>query len=252
MDVSTWIEAGADQAARLVDAAKTAGLAAAVPTCPGWAMRDLLLHTGGVHRWAATIVGEARSEPLGLAEPQDIVATLPTDAALIDWYADSHAMLVAALRAAPADLACWTFMRTTPNSLGFWARRQAHEVTIHRIDAESAAGRRTAVDPELAADGIDELLTGFLPRNRKLRTEAEHRVLISADDAGRHWLAQVGPDRPRASEISAPEPADTSISGAAAELYLALWNRASWDGLTVRGDADLQRRWAESVQVRWS
>lgn len=47
----------------LGDAAARAGLAADVPTCPGWTVRDLLPHIGGIHRWAATVVGEARQGP---------------------------------------------------------------------------------------------------------------------------------------------------------------------------------------------
>ena len=53
----------------------------------------------------------------------------------------------------------------TPRLL-FWARRQAMETTVHRVDAESALGRCTPLAPDIALDGIDEFLTGFLPRSR--------------------------------------------------------------------------------------
>lgn len=41
---------------------------------------------------------------------------------------------------------------------GFWARRMAHELTIHRADATLAAGQPYEVAPEIAADAIDEWL----------------------------------------------------------------------------------------------
>jgi len=44
----------------------------------------------------------------------------------------------AALSAAPPDLRCWTFL-PAPSPLAMWARRQAHETTVHRVDAELAA-----------------------------------------------------------------------------------------------------------------
>jgi uncharacterized protein (TIGR03083 family) len=252
MDVTSWVAALRREGESLAGAAANVGMDAPVPPCPGWAVRDLLLHTGGVHRWAATIVGEARGAPIGLARPQDIVATPPGDAALVDWYLESHAMLVAAIVGAPEDLDCWTFMATGPGPLAFWARRQAHETAIHRVDAEAAAGRPTAVDPALAADGVDELLSGFLPRNRALRPSAERTLRISAADAGRHWLVRVGPNPPAVTETPEPVTADTAVTGDAAAVYLALWNRRPWDGLTVTGDDDLLHRWADGVQVRWA
>jgi hypothetical protein len=43
------------------------------------------------------------------------------------------------------------------------ARRQAHEALIHRTDAELAAGVTvTRADAALAADGVDDLISGFL------------------------------------------------------------------------------------------
>ena len=43
------------------------------------------------------------------------------------------------LRSAPADLDCFTFL-PAESARHFWARRQAHETAIHRVDAENAAG----------------------------------------------------------------------------------------------------------------
>src|SRR5690606_39584907 len=46
-----------------------------------------------------------------------------------------------------------------------WARRQAHEAAIHRIDVELAAGAEpTTFDTAFATDGADEALSMILHR----------------------------------------------------------------------------------------
>ena len=45
---------------------------------------------------------------------------------------------------------------STEQTVGFPFRRQAAEALIHRLDAEQTADRVTLLDPELAADGVDE------------------------------------------------------------------------------------------------
>jgi uncharacterized protein (TIGR03083 family) len=155
--------------------------------------------------------------------------------------------LVDVLTTAPADLDCWQFMPTAPSGAMFWARRQAHETTIHSVDAEAAAGLPSPIPSALAADGVDELLCGFLPRSRRLRAEEERSVLVSATDTGDNWLVRYGPDSPTATRVAAAE-ADSAIAGTAEELYLALWNRRQWHGLTA--DDELAALWAEQVRVR--
>jgi uncharacterized protein (TIGR03083 family) len=246
------------QGAGLADAAGRLEPADAVPTCPGWTVRDLLLHTGGVHRWATVIVREARTEPIALDQPYDIVAELPDDGALSAWFRDGHAELVAALDGAAADLACWAFL-PAPTPLAFWARRQAHETAMHRIDLAAAAGL-PAVEPtpEFAADGVDELLLCFVSgRNRRLRAHAERTLCVHATDVDTHWLVRIGPDRPRVERHhGAPtEPADDTIAGPAAALYPALWNRTDWAGLThsgATGLAAVAELWSTGVAVRWT
>src|SRR5438309_412376 len=100
-------------------AAAEAGLDAAVPTCPGWNVRDLVGHLGGVHRWAASFVAQARTEPPtaddGLEQP-------PADAELLEWFREGHEQLVKVLTDADETLECWTFL-PAPFPLAFWARR---------------------------------------------------------------------------------------------------------------------------------
>ncbi|WP_163509182.1 maleylpyruvate isomerase family mycothiol-dependent enzyme [Fodinicola acaciae] len=239
MDTEEWIAAVADAGVALTAAARAAGLAAQVPSCPGWQVRDLLVHTGAVHHWAATIVRTPVTEPWDPAEPTEAVDALPADADLLDWYLDSNTALVRALTSAPAGLECWTFQLSMPGR-DFWSRRQAHEATVHRVDAELAAGRSSEVPADLAHDGIDELLTGFLPRGRRARDQAPRTLAVDTTDTGGHWLVRFGDGPATAARHDQRQPADERVDGPAAELYLQLWNRKQLDN-----------QCRDLVKVRW-
>ncbi|MFJ2636710.1 maleylpyruvate isomerase family mycothiol-dependent enzyme [Streptomyces sp. NPDC087422] len=246
METAEFIDTLRDEGTLLADAAGGAGLDAPVPPCPGWRVRDLLAHTGAVHRWATGYVAEGRME----REPLD--PAVPDDPELVDWYRGTHRRLTEALVAAPADLTCWFFL-AAPSPLAFWARRQAHETTIHRIDAEAALGR----DPSplatgFAADGVDELLTGFQARRRaRLRTDRPRTLRVRATDVpggAREWLLRLSSEAPTA-ERDAPGEADCTVTGSAADLYLALWNRGPYERLSVTGDDALVELWRRTAKI---
>ncbi|WP_405014187.1 maleylpyruvate isomerase family mycothiol-dependent enzyme [Kitasatospora sp. NBC_01539] len=224
---------------------------APVPTCPEWRLRDLVLHTGRVHRWATALVRDALTAPIDAEGTAAVWGEEPSDTDLVAWFREGHLSLLAALDGAPADLACWSFL-PAPSPLAFWARRQAHETAVHRVDAESAAGAGPSpVDPAFAADGLDELLNGFLVRPRtKLRSEDTRTLLVLPTDRPESWLATIGPDPLRVQP--GPGPADCTVTGPAQELYLLLWNRRPVDGIGVTGDRSLLELWRSSAQIRWS
>lgn len=246
METVEFIEILHHNGTLLADAAEQAGLDAPVPTCPDWQVRDLVQHTGIVHRWATGFIVEGRMEPA------PIEGKVPEDSALLGWYRESHARLVAALTAAPADLRCWHFF-TAPSSLEFWARRQAHETAVHRVDAESALGvAPSPMTAAFAADGVDELLTGFHTRPRSgVRSELPRTLRVQAVDApagADDWLVHVSREAPRV-ERGVPGGADCTVRGSAADLYLALWNRGTYDGLDVSGDAELVDLWRRTSPI---
>ena len=230
-------------------AIELAGADAAVPTCPEWRVRDLVHHTGGVHRWATKIVVE-RSAGMIDEELESIAGGWPEDGDLAAWFRAGHTLLVDALRAAPADLDCWAFLRA-PSPLAFWARRQLHETTIHRVDAELAGGTVTPIEPAHAVDGIDELLTGFLPRrSSRLRPERPSTIVVRPTDADEAWTVRAGPDGATTERVAAD--GDLVLRGSAGDLYLLVWNRRGLDGLDVTGDGALLDRWRSDVTIRWS
>ena len=246
MEIAEHIAALEREGELLASAAARISPDTAIPTCPDWRMRDLVHHTGMVQRWATSHVVEPRTTDF---DAEGVVGAYPPDETMVSWFREGHARLVAALREAPAELACWTFL-LAPSGLAFWARRQAHETAIHRADAESATGSITAFTPEFAADGIDELLFGFVPRPKsRPRVERSCTLHLHATDVDGEWIAHLGPESFRAERGHAK--ADCAVRGTASDLHLLLWNRRSAEGMEVLGDRGILDLWRRGVRVRW-
>ncbi len=244
MEIDTHIDALARDGELFVASAARTGPDAPVPSCPEWKVRDLVGHLGGVHRWATTHVAERRTEMAPWVGDPGIA-----DDELIEWFQDGHRTLVATLRGADPDLECFTFLPAT-SSVAFWARRQAHETAIHRVDAEQAVGIATAFDPAFAADGVDELVMAFAPTPRARVDASERRVLaVAATDAEGRWLIGLGPAGADARRGGGD--ADCEVSGPASDLYQLLWNRVRVEdtGVAVGGDTGLVDRWRDSLKV---
>jgi uncharacterized protein (TIGR03083 family) len=242
-------------AERLAASAHAAGLEAAVPTCPGWTVRDLLAHQGMVHRWAtAHVTGDREGqhasdavEAAGRAQPDPA-----------GWLREGADALLAALTAAPEDLDALVFLKDAPPAREFWARRQCHETTVHAVDGLAAElGRvptatEAGVTTPVAIDGIDELVTGFLTRGKaRLRSPEPQRIAVSPNDADAAWLLEVsqGPVVTTRHTASSLSDADVTLRGTAAQLYLGLWNR----GREVEADdGETLGRWRELARITWA
>jgi uncharacterized protein (TIGR03083 family) len=228
------------------DAAEGAGLDARVPTTPDWDVRRLVAHQGLVHRWAT---GQLLDEAVDLdaVELEGLAAADP-----VRWLRDGVERLVATLEAAPEDLTALVFLADAPAPRQFWARRQCHETTIHAVDAISARLGRypraadTWIGAELALDGIDELVTGFLPRpHSRLRSEEPLTIAILPDDADQRWLVALSEQPPVTARGLGDEEADVVLRGSAVALYLTLWNRSD------EVADDTLELWAEGARVTW-
>ncbi|HEY2518620.1 MAG TPA: maleylpyruvate isomerase family mycothiol-dependent enzyme [Streptosporangiaceae bacterium] len=258
------LQAEGDQLARTAEAASPE---ARVPGCPGWQLRDLIGHVGSVHRWAAGIVGAQRTDFGDLAEPDMLRAGPTEDRLRPGWFREGHQQLVATLRDADPDVRCAAFL-PAPSPLAFWARRQAHETAVHRVDAELAAGvpatGLTPFPPGLAADGIDELIMGFAGRaaRRRLRTDPPRWLAVHAEPGG-DWLVRIGPGRAevtrgRVPYGAAPEGRGYELTAPPDTLYLLLWNRVGPDSsrrlarADQRGDPSALDVWREQVTVTWT
>jgi uncharacterized protein (TIGR03083 family) len=241
-------------------AATSAGLEATVPTCPGWTVGDVVAHLGMVHRWATAHVTGDRGAQDGPA----VAATETEGRTVADpvaWLREGAEALVEALHHAPVDLEAFVFLKDAPPPRQFWARRQCHETTVHAVDVLSAARGRVPsareaaqldLSPGLALDGLDELLTGFLPRrSSRLRTEQPLRLAVRPTDAGVAWLVEVGEEPPVTTRHTAVAEvdADATFSGTAVQLYLGLWNRGDE---VASDDAEVLQRWRQTVRVSWT
>ena len=259
MTITEYVDALRREGERLADAAERAGLGAAVPPCPPWLVKDLLRHTGYVHRWAARHVTECPDHILDGGPEQEMLRGGAPDPELLDWFRAGHAALVETLTMADPTLEYATFM-PAPSSLAFWARRQAHETAIHRADAQSAAGTTPGYPADFAADGIDELIMGF-GRRRKYqpgsgpKTADGALLRVLAADTGGAWSIEAceGRLQPRRGTSDSSAGTACTVSGPASGLYLYLWNRAdaSRAGVTVTGDPAPLASWQASVRVRW-
>ncbi len=183
--------------------AMTAALAAAdhsaaVAACPGWTVRELAWHLIGVHRWALAAL-DSPSPP-----PYD---ETPGSGDLVEGYAEASSAILARLGELPADHACWTFDRGNPTA-AFWRRRQLHEVAMHRWDVAAYA-----FADEVAADGIDEVLEFFLPRQLKSGRTVLPESTLRLVSAERTWQVGQGPE--------------AVVEGRPGELLLRLWRRGT-------------------------
>jgi uncharacterized protein (TIGR03083 family) len=233
VEFSQFVDHLSEQAAALRAAAVAAGPDAQVPTCPKWTVQNLVRHLAKVHNWtaqslAADPAGESPHPPEPPGEFDD----------LLTWWDKQLADVVDRLRASGPDAPAWIFHKPVPHTAAFWARRQAHETAIHRLDLEHAlAGSADPdavptlfFDQELAADGIDEIVHVSLPRQAQREpVTVSGTVLFHAADAGRAWLLHLNAGAPL--EVGPAEDpaidADATVVGTADAVYRAAWGRPS-------------------------
>lgn len=240
-DRSRYLDHLAVEVGRFAAAVRTGALDAPVAACPGWDLRGLTAHLGQVHRWARHAAVHAAP-----AESFDAYAPDPSlDAeALAAWLDEGAADLIETLRTIDLEGPTWHPF-PVPRIGHVWPRRQAHEATIHRWDAELAAGLTPApIDPEIASDGIDEYFELVIPRLVKregiaLPTGSLH---IHCTDTHGEWLITAEPEY---TLVRAHQKGDAALRGPAEAILLRLWSRASprADELSPVGDEQVLAAW---------
>lgn len=214
---------------------------AAVPSCPGWSVARLLGHVTKVCHWASWIVGGGDKDEFDFSVAED--------GDLLELYDAGLRELLGRLRAAPDSLAVWT-ITPAPSAKLFWARRMAHETSIHRVDADLAAGYGVAgFEPEFAVDGIEELFTSSANRFDRSGLTADRTISVTPLDSNASWTLTIGPDL-LSCQPGAIDDADLAVFGLASDLYRWVWNRAGDDDVALRGDLSLADRWRQDFTVR--
>lgn len=232
------IELVAGQSAALAAAAASADLTDPVPSCPGWTVRDLVVHHGNVLRiWAAVVTAAAPDAPEPWMTDDD--ATPPWDGPgddLQTWYVSSRRAFSEAIAAVGEHGPAWTWWGE-PATSGAIARHQVQEAAVHRWDAQVAAGLDGAPLPhDAAVDGVEEFLTVSLPAGPPPWEGAPTTVGLRADGVAPWLLSADGTitARPYDPDVTTPT---ATVTGSASDLVLLLYGRLDVHALEVEGDA---------------
>jgi hypothetical protein len=119
----------------------------------------------------------------------------------------------------------------------------AQETSMHRWDAEAAAGDSHPIDADLAVDGVDEFLDGFLPRSLRRRPDADlgGSLHLHCTDRPGEWLVRIATGTVDVRRVH--DKGDAALRGTASDLLLWLWARAGVDRLEAFGDPGVVDRW---------
>jgi uncharacterized protein (TIGR03083 family) len=243
MDVDRFLVALEHHARLLSEAARSVDLETSVPTCPGWTVRDLAVHTGIVHRHKTEVVrggylDSAPDEPTG------------PDGDVMAWYDEGVAEMLAVFGAADLDAPTWTWSRRDQKA-EWWVRRMAHESLIHGADALLAARRVPGAEEWLAVDGVDELIDEFMtggPRWSVVESTDRRIDLVARDRTwGLRTALLSGTDPRSGTRYDAYHTfvhdraglADATIRSDAETLDFWLWGRAALPDDAVTGDRSL-------------
>jgi uncharacterized protein (TIGR03083 family) len=237
------------ESARFLDVLRDTDPSLRVPSCPDWDAGDLLWHLSEVQWFWATIVEDRLQSPAGLEAPER-----PADhGALVGLFAAQSARLHGVLAA--ADPAERVYMWAPDKTVGYIRRRQAHEALVHRLDAELVTGQVTAFDPDLAADGVLEVLEvmrGGCPPWGTF-TPSSDPLLVRMTDTGGEVPLVIGrftgtdpesgtsydEDDLSVSAADASSPPALVVSGTADNLNAWLWARRDASSISFEGDPEL-------------
>jgi uncharacterized protein (TIGR03083 family) len=240
-----WLAAlRADGAAIRTAVGQDGVIGAAVPSCPGWTVGELVRHLGGVYRRVRVNAGDTdvtRSwGPVTI--PDDAPAA--DDAAVVGWFLEEQRQLEAFLDALDPDQPAWNWAPQSKTA-GFWHRRLAHETAVHRWDAQLATGLPEPLESKLAGDTVAEVLDTILPAGRRKEpVDASGLVQLVATDLGHEWFVRLRGEGVALLDTGTlldddAHPARAVASGTSSDLALALWGRVTFDVLETAGDEAL-------------
>ena len=216
----------AEENARFISAAQVSGFAAPVASFPGWNVGDLVFHVGKVQRWFHYMLETNGADPKGsprAAKPE-------TDANMVEWFREGAEAIENYLAGVSDTEPVWSF---TGGDAGRWAkRRQAQELLVHRFDAELAGGVVSAADATMCADGVDELLTIFVPRLKE-KAQLTGTIHFHCTDTDGEWMLT-----PQATGIEVTREhgkGDVALRASAQVLLQVVWRRMSVDEAIAGG-----------------
>ena len=214
-----------------------------VPPCPGWSVRDAVVHLGFVHR-----INGSRLRRRSRSRDDRDSPTAPDDQQLPEWFAQGVDELVGAARDLSPATPVWNWSGADQTA-GFWFRRLAHETAVHRWDVEAAAGDPSQIPSRLAGDGIDEFFEVFWKREPEVFTGSGEWVEIRGREGDQQWWVGAQPEgatiQPEAPGVAAA----AVLTGPPSELFLALWRRLPAEVLEIKGNQELAARFLASPHL---
>jgi uncharacterized protein (TIGR03083 family) len=219
----------------LAAAAEAAGPAAPIAGCPGWDVAELVRHITEVHYFWGEIV-ERRLDDPGLVPPLERPGDFP---ALLSRCRAGVERLASILAAADPAAPVWTWARQKDTA--FVIRHQAQETAVHRWDAEHAAGRAFSIEPDLAADSIDEFLEHTAAWRLEGAAPVGGTVHLHATDAPGEWT--VSEDASGALVVDRRhDKGSAALQGRASDLLLILYRRVGREAAEAFGDEGVLER----------
>ena len=215
-------------------AAAADNLEASVPGCPGWSVQDLVVHTGGVHRFWSQIAEHRLQDPRDV----DRTRTEPGEGPLLEWFRDGVAHLADIIEQGDGTEPIWSW--SAQKNIAFVQRRMAQETAVHRWDAESAAGAAERIEPELARDGVDEFFDIFMPAEESSFDGRGETIHLHQTDGAGEWVLDLGPERVQVEREH--RKGDAAVRGTGSDLLLMLWRRIPLSAVEVIGDRALVER----------
>jgi uncharacterized protein (TIGR03083 family) len=240
MDTELYMTTIRRDADAMVDAARAAGFDADVPTCPGWTVRDLMVHTGRVHRHKTEVVR-------GRYVESDAAFPARPDGDVLEWFVEGVDEMLGVFSTADLDAPSWTWCAHEHNA-DWWVRRMAHETAIHSADALLTAGRQPEIEAELAVDGVDEILIEVMTGSPDWGTEKPGDKTVALEAGGHRWglrtatFSGIGPKSGTAHDglvtlllDDVPDP-DAVVRTDPETLDLWLWGRGELPDEAITGD----------------
>jgi uncharacterized protein (TIGR03083 family) len=246
MDHADHVAAAARECDDLLAALAAGPLSDPVPTCPGWTAADLVGHIGWfATRWRDHLRGGDYEDAIRSA---DVVAP-DRDEAAIAWLRRLTGELVAELRAAPPDARVWTWY-PPDQTAGFVARRCSHEMAVHRYDAQAVRRTCAPIAPDLAVDGIDEMLDvlSVFAYTKNVGTGQTVHLHGTDDSAAlgtgaAEWFVRLEPERPVVTREHAK--GDLALRAGVSDLELLVYGRPPLGEIQHFGDESLVDLWRQ-------
>ena len=244
-----------DDTARLAACLETGDLDAPVAACPGWDLRRLAVHVGGVHRWATTAIQEA-GPPSGRGDRPDEDID---GAQLAAWLRVGGDVLADVLAATHSESPTWHPF-PAEQIAWIWSRRLMIETALHRWDAETAVhepsvhetsvSEPSTIHPAVAAVGIGEYFHLGVPRileSAGLPVPAPSLHLHCTDDSlpdgAGEWIVENDDGQYRVE--AEHRHGDAALRGRSDQILLVLHGRADRSTLDIVGDSDAAAAWLD-------